>query len=172
MSVVCARLTAPFRICITGAAVHNFKDDRSGIAGLADSVVCAIILGVDELETLATRQIVIQWPRQIRPELHIFRQSVSDLTAPSPRVNAYLGVVVTIGCCKVPPHRQVRRCRILAEAWVCQAERIARVSNRLADPAFRFVAVRAQTVQAKATSSAARFSEVGRPLLARLFSQF
>ncbi len=54
------RLTTPLRICITRAAVHNLKHDRRRVPWVSDCIIRAIGMGLDQLHTLATRQVIVK----------------------------------------------------------------------------------------------------------------
>lgn len=63
------KLTAPLGVRIARTAVYNLQDDWVRIAVLAHSVVRAVVFGVDQLEALAARQIIVKLARQRGPEL-------------------------------------------------------------------------------------------------------
>lgn len=142
------RPTAPLRVCITGTTVHDFKNDRICVAGFANFVVCAIVLGPDKLEALSTRQIIVKTTRQGRPELHgkettsVRHRTASRMERRSARGmgtihvwSPYLCVIITIWCREISSHREVGTGRVLTKARVRQTKRIASVANRLPYPA-------------------------------------
>jgi hypothetical protein len=131
-------LTAPVKICLARAAIHNLQHDRRGVADFIGRVVGTVIIGAHELEALATREVVVPQAGKHGPEL---------------------SVVVAVGCRDVASERDVGW--VGAQIGVHGTEsRALRGQADIPD-----ISARADAVQAKPARTSVSLSEMGGSLL-------